>query len=44
MHHSTLQARHETLTRDLGYDPRTTLGRTRYTVARMLLNLGATRG
>ncbi|GAA0036110.1 CdaR family protein [Brevibacterium metallidurans] len=40
MHHSTLQARHETLTARLGYDPRTTIGRMRYTAAEFLRRLG----
>lgn len=39
MHHSTLQARHEALTRDLGYDPRTTTGRIRYGAAEFLRRL-----
>ncbi|MEV7709504.1 hypothetical protein [Streptomyces sp. NPDC088270] len=39
MHHSTLQARHEALTRDLGYDPRTTTGRMRYMAAALLQRL-----
>jgi hypothetical protein len=39
MHHSTLQARHETLTRELGYDPRTAAGKVRYAVAEFLLRL-----
>lgn len=39
MHHSTLQARHESLTRELGYDPRSALGRARYTAADLLLRL-----
>lgn len=39
MHHSTLQARHEALTNDLGYDPRSLDGRARYRVARLLLRL-----
>ena len=39
MHHSTLQARLESLAAELGYNPRTSLGRTRYTVARMLMKL-----
>ncbi|MFF2119230.1 hypothetical protein ACFVXH_18075 [Kitasatospora sp. NPDC058184] len=39
MHHSTLQARHEALTRDLGYDPRTTTGRMRYIAAALLQRL-----
>lgn len=41
MHHSTLQSRHEALTRVLGYDPRTPVGRTRYEVARILFRLSA---
>ncbi|WP_073813026.1 helix-turn-helix domain-containing protein [Kitasatospora sp. CB01950] len=39
MHHSTVQARHEALTASLGYDPRTTTGRMRYTAAALLLRL-----
>lgn len=39
MHHSTVQARHEALTLELGYDPRTPLGRMRYIVAAVLLRL-----
>ncbi|WP_051898465.1 hypothetical protein [Sciscionella sediminilitoris] len=39
MHHSTLQARHEALTRELGYDPRTTTGRIRYGTAEFLRRL-----
>ncbi|MEU2509265.1 hypothetical protein ABZ621_31765 [Streptomyces sp. NPDC007863] len=39
MHHSTVQARHEALTRALGYDPRTNLGRMRYIAAALLLRL-----
>ncbi|MFT4212882.1 MAG: hypothetical protein QM626_13545 [Microbacterium sp.] len=39
LHHSTLQARHESLTRQLGYDPRSGLGRTRYETARLLARL-----
>ncbi|MFI2608290.1 PucR family transcriptional regulator [Kitasatospora sp. NPDC018619] len=39
MHHSTLQARHEALTRDLGYDPRSTTGRMRYIAAALLQRL-----
>lgn len=39
MHHSTAQARHEALTRELGYDPRTPAGRMRYTAAMILLRL-----
>ncbi|MFE7468035.1 hypothetical protein ACFU6R_28545 [Streptomyces sp. NPDC057499] len=39
MHHSTLQARHETLTRELGYDPRAAQGKVRYAAAEFLLRL-----
>ncbi|MFJ4705650.1 hypothetical protein ACIP6I_12425 [Streptomyces anulatus] len=39
MHHSTVQARHEALTRTLGYDPRSNLGRMRYIAAALLLRL-----
>lgn len=39
MHHSTVQARHEALTRELGYNPRSARGRARYEVARMLCDL-----
>ncbi len=39
MHHSSVQARAAALTDTLGYDPRTTRGRTRYTLARTLLTL-----
>ncbi|MDR6866645.1 hypothetical protein J2Y69_001238 [Microbacterium resistens] len=39
LHHSTLQSRHETLTRQLGYDPRSRQGRLRYEVARLLERL-----
>ncbi|MGW1007660.1 helix-turn-helix domain-containing protein [Streptomyces sp. NPDC002520] len=39
MHHSTVQARHAAITRKLGYDPRTPLGRMRYIVAAILLRL-----
>jgi DNA-binding NarL/FixJ family response regulator len=38
-HHSTVQARHEALTRTLGYDPRTPLGKIRYVTAELLLRL-----
>lgn len=41
LHHSTVQARHDALTRTLGWDVRTPFGRTRYTVARICLRLGA---
>ncbi len=40
MHHSTLQAKHEMLSRDLGYDPRSTAGRMRYMAAEFLRRLG----
>ncbi|WP_210604529.1 hypothetical protein [Brevibacterium oceani] len=36
MHHSTVQGRHESLTRALGYDPRSNLGRMRYIAAGLL--------
>jgi DNA-binding PucR family transcriptional regulator len=39
LHHSTLQARLESLTRQLGYDPRSPLGRSRYEAARLLSRL-----
>ncbi|WP_369372969.1 hypothetical protein AB1046_05045 [Promicromonospora sp. Populi] len=39
MHHSTLQARHEALTSELGYDPRSLPGRARFQLARLLLRL-----
>jgi hypothetical protein len=39
MHHSTAQARHETLTQTLGYDPRTNVGQMRYIAAALLLRL-----
>ncbi|MDN3261549.1 hypothetical protein QWJ26_17325 [Streptomyces sp. CSDS2] len=39
MHHSTLQARHDALTRELGYDPRTASGKVRYAAAEFLLRL-----
>jgi hypothetical protein len=39
LHHSTLQARHETLTTELGYDPRSLDGRARFQLARLLLRL-----
>lgn len=39
LHHSTLQARHENLTRLLGYDPRSYLGKLRYGSARLLSRL-----
>lgn len=39
MHHSTLQARHESLIHYLGYDPRTTAGRMRYIAAELLRRL-----
>lgn len=40
-HHSTVQARHESLARDLGYDPRSPLGRARYVAAELLLRFDA---
>lgn len=43
MHHSTLQARHDALTAELGYDPRSLDGRARYQLARLLLRLTETR-
>ncbi|MFK3678149.1 hypothetical protein ACI2IP_10475 [Microbacterium sp. NPDC090218] len=39
MHHSTIQARYESLLRDLGYDPRSAMGRARYIAADLLLRL-----
>lgn len=39
MHHSTVQSRHESITRKLGYDPRSTLGRMRYIAAALLYRL-----
>jgi hypothetical protein len=39
LHHSTLQARHDTLTAELGYDPRSLDGRARLQLARLLLRL-----
>lgn len=43
MHHSTLQARHDALTAELGYDPRSLHGRARFQLARLLLRLTETR-
>lgn len=40
MHHSTVQARHESLIARLGYDPRSTVGRMRYICAEFLRRLG----
>lgn len=40
MHHSSLQSRHETWTRQLGYDPLSPRGRARFLAARMLQRLG----
>lgn len=40
LHHSSLQSRHETWTRQLGYDPLTPRGRARFLAARMLQRLG----
>jgi hypothetical protein len=39
-HHSSVQERLTALIHDLGYDPRTPRGRTRFALARMLLTLG----
>ncbi|MFI8523830.1 hypothetical protein ACIGB8_05270 [Promicromonospora sukumoe] len=39
MHHSTLQVRHDHLTTELGYDPRSLSGRARFQLARLLLRL-----
>ena len=39
MHHSSLQARHEAFTEELGYDPRTIGGRIRYGAAELLRRL-----
>ena len=39
MHHSTVQARHDALASELGYDPRTPIGRMRYVAAALLLRL-----
>lgn len=39
MHHSSVQARHESLTQTLGYDPRTPLGRARYVAAALVMKL-----
>lgn len=44
MHHSSVQARAATLAGTLGYDPRTTRGRTRYALARTILTLAAPAG
>ncbi|WP_020015149.1 hypothetical protein [Promicromonospora sukumoe] len=43
MHHSTLQVRHDALTSELGYDPRSLQGRARYQLARLLLRLTESR-
>lgn len=43
LHHSTVQSRLTALTEELGYDVRTTLGRTRYTLSRTLQRLHDTR-
>lgn len=42
MHHSTVQARHEAISRELGYDPRTPIGQLRYATAALLLRLTTT--
>jgi hypothetical protein len=39
MHHSSVQARLDALTGQLGYDPRSPGGRTRYALARALAAL-----
>ncbi|MBC3193747.1 hypothetical protein H7X46_22055 [Pseudonocardia sp. C8] len=39
MHHSSIQAKHESLTRELGYDPRTITGRIRYGIAELYRRL-----
>jgi len=39
VHHSSLQSRHEALTKQLGYNPRSASGRARYEAARMLSRL-----
>ncbi|MFJ9931401.1 hypothetical protein ACIRU5_35965 [Streptomyces misionensis] len=39
IHHTTLRARHETLTRKIGYDPRTAVGRMRAAAATLLMRL-----
>lgn len=39
VHHSTIQARHEALVQELGYDPRTPGGKVRYAAAEFLLLL-----
>ncbi|MEV8452319.1 helix-turn-helix domain-containing protein [Streptomyces sp. NPDC052095] len=44
LHHSTVQARHEAITRELGYDPRTPTGRMRYAAAGLLLRLSNSPG
>ncbi|MEV0893930.1 hypothetical protein [Promicromonospora sp. NPDC050262] len=43
MHHSTLQVRHDALTTELGYDPRSLHGRARFQLARLLLRLAEAR-
>lgn len=44
LHHSSLQARHESLTRELGYDPLTPAGRVRYEAARIVHRLAGSTG
>ena len=39
MHHSSVQARHEALVAELGYDPRTPIGRARFELADILARL-----
>jgi hypothetical protein len=41
LHHSSLQSRHEHLTRQLGYDPVSPTGRPRYAAARLLARMHA---
>lgn len=43
MHHSTLQTKHDTFTRELGYDPREPVGRARYELASLLLRASRVR-
>ncbi|GAA1661724.1 helix-turn-helix domain-containing protein [Microbacterium lacus] len=42
MHHSTMQARQQAFESQLGYDPRSPIGRTRYELARLVLRLRGT--
>lgn len=43
LHHSSLQTRHRSLTRRLGYDPRSVAGRPRFEAARLLALLSRER-